>query len=94
VGPSVAGGYLGDVERSGVPPEMPWPAYKAELATAGNKAETAIIWRGHELRERHPGATVGELGNMLAGDDVWTQNAKLIPPARRTFVIREALMPW
>jgi hypothetical protein len=54
----------------------------------------AIIWRGHELRERNPGATPGELADMLARDDVWKQNAKLVPPARRTFVTREALMLW
>jgi hypothetical protein len=73
---------------------MPWPAFKGDLATLANKAEMAIVWRGHELRERHPGSTPGELAQMLARDTVWEQNAKLVPPARRTFVTLEALMPW
>jgi hypothetical protein len=73
---------------------MPWPAFKGDLATLANKAEMAIVWRGHELRERHPGATPGELAQMLARDNVWEQNAKLVPPGRRTFVTLEALMPW
>ena len=73
---------------------MPWPKFQAGLATRANDAELAIIWRGHELRERHPGATPTELAEMLIGDDVWEQNAKFVQSARRTVVIREALTLW
>lgn len=93
-GPPITSGYLSDVERSSAPPQLPWPAFRADLAALANRAEMAIIWRGHELRERHPGATPAELAQMLARDVVWEQNAKLVPPARRIFVTREALMFW
>jgi hypothetical protein len=73
---------------------MPWPKFEAGTAARANEAELAIIWRGHELRERHPGATPGELAEMLGRDDAWEQHAKFVHAARRTVVIREALTLW
>jgi hypothetical protein len=73
---------------------MPWPNFQSGPGTRTNDAELAIIWRGHELRERHPGATPSELAEMLVRDDAWEQNAKFVPSARRTVVIREALALW
>jgi hypothetical protein len=81
---------IGWAESPGAP-LMPWPKFQAGLA---NGAELAIILRGHELRERHPGATPSELAEMLARDDVWNQNARFVQSERRTLVTREALMPW
>jgi hypothetical protein len=73
---------------------MPWPKFQAGLAARAHEAELAIIFRGHELRERHPDATPSELGEMLARDDVWNQNSRLVQFDRRTIVVREALTPW
>jgi hypothetical protein len=96
-GPIVTRGYLNrtvPAEHAGGLPSMPWPKFEAGLDTRAHEAELAIIWRGHELSERHPGATPGELAELLAGDHVWEANAKLVQPARRTVVIREALTLW
>jgi hypothetical protein len=96
-GPVATRAYLDRVapaEHAGGLPSMPWPKFEAGLATRAHEAEMAIIWRGHELSERHPGATPGELAEMLARDHAWEDNAKLVQPARRTVVIREALTLW
>ena len=95
-GPPAARGYLDNTrwtESSGAP-LMPWPKFQAGPATRASAAELAIILRGHELRERHPGATPSELAEMLARDDAWDQNARFVQSERRTAAIREALMPW
>ena len=95
-GPPGVRGYLDNIrwtESSGAP-LMPWPKFQVGLAARANEAELAIILRGHELRERHPGAIPSELAEMLARDDVWNQNARFVQSARRTIVIGEALMPW
>jgi hypothetical protein len=92
-GPPIArGDLIGSTEHHGGLPSMPWPKFQAGLAARANEAELAIVLRGHELRERHPGATPSELAEMLARDDVWEQHAKFVQSARRTIVIREALM--
>jgi hypothetical protein len=75
-------------------PLMPWPRFQASLAPRANEAELAIILRGHELRERHPGATPTELAEKLAHEDVWSRNARFVQAERRTVVIQEALAPW
>src|SRR5262249_46638674 len=80
-------------ERSGAP-SMPWPKFQASAAARANEAELAIIWRGHELRERHPGVAYEELAQMLARDGVWERHAMFVPVARRTIVIREAFVLW
>jgi hypothetical protein len=87
-------GSIGRTQRPGELPPISWPNFQAGLATRANEAELAIIWRAHELRERHPGATPGELAEMLIHDDVWEQNAKFVQSARRAVVIREALTLW
>ena len=95
-GSPAARGYLDNIrwtEGSGAP-LMPWPKFHAGTATRTSAAELAIILRGHELRERHPGATPSELAEMLARDDAWDQNARFVQSERRTVVIREALTPW
>jgi hypothetical protein len=69
-------------------------ASQTGLATRANEAELAIIWRGHELRERHPGASPGELAEKLVRDRVWERHAKFVESTRRTIVIQEALTPW
>jgi hypothetical protein len=95
--PPVTHGYLDGVasaESTGALPLMPWPKFQKGLATRTNEAELAIIWRGHELRERHPGASASELAEMLAREGVWEQHAKFVEAARRPVVIREALAPW
>jgi hypothetical protein len=95
-GPLAARGYVDNVrwtESSGVP-SMPWPKFQASPTARASAAELAIILRGHELRERHPGATPSELAEMLARDDAWDQNARFVQSERRTAAIREALMPW
>jgi hypothetical protein len=48
----------------------------------------------HELSAWHPGATPGELAEMLVRRHVWEQTAKFVQSARRTVVIREALALW
>jgi hypothetical protein len=96
-GTVVARGYVDrtvPAERTGGPPSVPWPKFEAGLETRAREAELAIIWRGHELSERHPGATPGELAELLVRDHAWEENAKLVQPARRTVVIREALTLW
>ena len=96
-GPPIAHGYLdriGWTETSGGLPSISWPKFQAGLAARANQAELAIIWRGHELRERHPGATPIELAQMLVREDVWEQKATFVQPARRTVVIQEALGLW
>jgi hypothetical protein len=93
-GPPIARADLEDAGRSGGPPQLPWPAFQAGSASSANQAELAIVWRSHELREKHPGATPAEVAQLLARDTVWEQNAKLIPPPRRTMVAREALVLW
>jgi hypothetical protein len=95
-GSPAARGYLDNIrwtESSGAP-SMPWPKFQAGPATRASAAELAIILRGHELRERHPATTPGELAEMLARDDAWDQNARFVQSERRTVTIREALMPW
>jgi hypothetical protein len=81
----------GRTESSGALPSMPWPKFQAGLARRADEAELAIILRCHELRERHPAATPGELAEMLARDEVWKQHAQFVEAARRPFVVREAL---
>jgi hypothetical protein len=92
----VARGYpehIGSTESSGEP-SVPWPKFEAGPSGPANEAELAIIWRAHELREKHPGATPAQLAQMLVREPVWEQKAKFVPTARRTVVIREALVLW
>jgi hypothetical protein len=81
-------------DPTGELPSMPWPRFQGGLSVRANEAELAIILRGHELRERHPDATARELAQMLVREDVWEQNAKLVPSTRRAIVAREALVLW
>jgi hypothetical protein len=93
--PSLVRGYLDSVvsaESTGG--GLPWPKFQAGLTTRANEAELAIIWRGHELRERHPGANPSELAELLVRDAVWEQHARFVQSERRAVVIREALTPW
>jgi hypothetical protein len=73
---------------------MVWPKFQAGLATRSKEAELAIVLRGHELRERNPGASLSELAEMLLRDGVWDQNARFVRSERRMVVIQEALTPW
>lgn len=75
-------------------PLMPWPKSQAGLATRSKEAELAIVLRGHDLRERHPAASLSELAEMLVRDGVWDQNARFVRSERRMVVIQEALAPW
>lgn len=95
-GPPGMPGYPDSFRQTEGPgePLMPWPKVQAGVGPRDSEAELAIIWRGHELRERHPGATPSELAEMLARDDVWNQKARFVKSERRTVVIREALTPW
>ena len=96
-GPAVTRGYRDGIvptERIGGPPSMPWPKVQVGLAARANEAELAIILRGHELHERHPAATPGELAEILARDDVWKQHAKFVQSGRRALVAQEALRLW
>jgi hypothetical protein len=96
-GPPTAQGYLGSArlaERAGALPAMPWPKLQAGVITRANEAELAIIFRSHELHDRHPWATPSELAELLVRDDVWKQNAQFVQAARRAFVTQEALGHW
>jgi hypothetical protein len=52
---------IASTDPTGELPSMPWPRFQGGLSVRANEAELAIILRGHELRERHPGATAREL---------------------------------
>jgi len=81
-------------ESAGGLPSMPWPRLQSGVAARAGEAELAIILRGHELRERHPGASPGELAELLARDRVWDQHARFVRSESRTVVVREALTLW
>ena len=92
-GPPVVLGVASSESAGGLP-SMPWPKFQAGMATRANEAELAIVWRGHELRERHPGAIPSELAAMLVRDGVWEQHARFVQSERRAVVIQEAITPW